>query len=97
VNLLRKVGAAVLALGVALALAACSPPMASGVVVEKAHDPAHYTYCGKGCMMYNAESWHLQVEGLDVEGQPDTQWVKVSEDEWVTYVVGDTYTNEEDQ
>lgn len=83
-----KTVAAVLALAL---VAACSPPMASGVVTAKDHDSAHTQYCGKGCFMYIPESWDIRVEGVNEEGEPDTQWVEVDEAAWAEYAVGDEY------
>ena len=79
----------------ALALVACSPPMASGVVTEKDYDSARTQYCGKGCFMWIPESWDIRVEGVNEEGEPDAQWVEVDEDVWYTYAIGDEYMADE--
>lgn len=72
----------------ALVLVACGPDMERGVVHGHSYEPSYTTTTP--IMQFSPARYELLVWGLNEKGQPDSQWVDVSEKAYWEYVDDDS-------
>ena len=84
-----------------VALSACSPPLTEGVCVDKRHTDGYTTRwmqmirVGKTNVpiwhtTYHADTWRLQVAGVNADGDEVVEWWNVSQEVYEATDIGDT-------
>ena len=85
-----------------LALAGCSSPISSGIITDKTHKEGYYyttlicgAYSSKGyCTVYiPIQNYSPPVWRFDIREDEQTGWVRVTEETYNSYEVGDYYVS----